>query len=246
MGFQRGQRIITDDLRLNVDATASFRANERSSWPNLVSNNDNGTFANDASFGSDPRGAFIELDGTNDYIDFGDISWVDTTDLTLSFAARLTGGSYSNDQDFITKGNHSSTRPLTIWYDIHAGSDPSVGSGNEKCLSVIVRGSNNDERIWISGPTDSIKGDKDFAIDIVIDTTNKRVHAYKDGELLMESAANSDFVGIKAVTSTLRLGIDTAGTKDMQGRFYYFRIYERCLSADEIKKNYNAVKGRFT
>ena len=245
MGVSRGSIINTDQLRLNVDATVAARSDSSNIWQNLVNGEDNGTLNNNASLSGDAKGGFISLDGTDDFIDFGDISWVDTTDLTLSFAARLTGGSYNNDQDFITKGNHSSTRPLTIWYDIDAGSTPSVGANNERCLSVIVRGSNNDERIWIAGPTDSIEGDKDFAIDIVIDTTNKRVHAYKDGELLMESGVNSDFVGIKAVTNTLRLGIDAAGVKDMEGRFYYFRIYERCLSAEEIKKNYNAVKGRF-
>ena len=79
---------------------------------------------------------------------------------------------------------------------------------------------------------------------MVIDVTNKTLLVYKNGELLM-SDTNSNFDGIKNTGDPVRLGADANEAKDLNGRIYYFRIYERCLTAAEIKRNYNSVKGRF-
>ena len=245
MGIQRGSKIITNGLSVCTDATVEFRRNPSSNTlSNLVeARSDFGTFYNNASLSSDGRGAFVELDGTDDYIDFGDISWVDTTDLTFSFAARLTAT--STDQSLLGKGTLSATRPLNVYYDNYVGSGPESNVGATKSLAVIVRGSDNDARIWLAGPSNSLVAGEDFTVDVVIDTVNKKVLVYKDGDLFLESAVNSNFVGMKATGDPIRLGADSGGAREVTGRFYYFRIYERCLTAAEIERNYNSVKGRF-
>ena len=248
MGVQRGSKIITNGLSVCTDATVEFRRNPSSNTlSNLVeARSDFGTFYNDPSLSSDGRGAFVDLDGTDDYIDFGDITWTDTTDLTFSFAARLTAT--TTDQVFFGKGTLSVTRPLNVFYDHYVGSSSESNSGSSKSISIVVRGSNNDSRIHLAGPSNCMVAGKDFTIDVVIDTVNKKVIVYKDGEPFLESAVNANFVGIKNTVDPIRVGATSgwgAPQREMAGRIYYFRIYERCLSADEVKQNYNSVKGRF-
>jgi len=238
MGLTHSPKIVTEGLVLCVDAASS--RSRGSDWVNLIPGTGyDGTLINGASFDT-PNS--IDLDGTNDYINFGDTPFVEDTDCTISFAAKI--NSTGSDQDFVTKGNHSSTQPFTVWYDAAAGSNPSVGANNTHCLTVIVRGDDNDARIWISGPTDSIAAGEICMFDIVVDVTNTKVVCYKNGSLLVESGANSDFTGIKGTTSTLRLGVDSSQVKDLNGSFYYFRVYDRTLAASEIKQNYEATKGR--
>jgi len=248
MAFQRGSKILTDSLGFCGDATVEFRKNESGkAFRNLLSTTGRdvtGTMTNDASFSYDGSGGFIDFDGTNDYVDFGDLDFIHTRDLTISFAARVDSGATSNDRAFVTKGTGSFTRPLYIYFDVAAGSTPSVGTNNSRCLAVCVRNTSNDDRIVIAGPTDSIVGDEDFTVDVVIDVTNKKLSVYKNGELLM-SDTNSEFDGIKDTSDPVRLGADSSEAKDLNGRIYYFRIYERCLTAAEIERNYNSVKGRF-
>ena len=239
MGLTHSPKIVTDGLVLCVDAASS--RSRGSDWVNLIPGTGyNGTLTNDASFSTSTNS--VDFDGTNDYVDFGDTPFVEDTDCTISFAAKI--NSTGSDQDFVTKGNHSSTHPFTAWYDAAAGTSPSVGANNTHCLTVIVRGDDNDSRIWISGPTDSIAAGEICMFDIVVDVTNTKVVCYKNGSLLMESGANSDFTGINGTTSTLRLGIDSAGAKDLNGSVFYLRIYDRTLVASEIKQNYEEVKGR--
>ena len=249
MGVQRGSKIITDDMALCSDATVELRRAPQASkvLQNLLpitGRDASGSMTNNASFQVDGKGGYIDFDGTNDYVDFGDLDFVHTRDLTISFAARVDSGATSNDRAFVTKGSGSFTRPIYIFFDVAAGSTPSVGNGNSRCLTVCIRNTSNTDRIVISGPTDSIVGDEDFTIDVVIDVTNKTLLVYKNGELLM-SDTNSNFAGIKNTGDPLRLGADADEAKDLNGRIYYFRIYERCLTAAEIKRNYNSVKGRF-
>ncbi len=245
MAINAGPDIIEDGLVLCLDA-ANINSYPKSgtTWSDLVGTND-GTLANmdAANFSSDNAGSF-NFDGTNDYVDFGDISFIEAADCTISFAAKV--NSTGTDQDFVTKGLHNSRNPFIVWYDASAGNSPSVGAGSTHCLTVLVRGSNSASMIWISSPTNSITSGEICMFDVVIDTTNKKVICYKNGSLLMESAVNSSFTGIKNSTSPLRLGVDANTAKDLNGSFFYFRAYNKVLTSDEIRQNYEATVGRFT
>jgi len=244
MACNAGPDIIEDGLVLCLDAgNNNSYPKSGTTWSDLAGAND-GTLANmdAANFSSDNAGS-LNFDGTNDYVDFGDTSFIEAADCTISFAAKV--NSTGTDQDFVTKGNHSSSHPFIVWYDASAGSSPSVGAGNTHCLTVLVRGSNNASRIWISSPTNSITSGEICMFDVVIDTTSKKVICYKNGSLLMESAVNSSFIGINNSSSPLRLGVDASTNKDLNGSFFYFRACNKVLTSDEIRQNYEATVGRY-
>lgn len=50
---------------------------------------------------------------------------------------------------------------------------------------------------------------------------------------------------INTTNSTLKLGTNNAGTLFFNGRISSVSVYKKALSADDIKKNYNAQKSRY-
>lgn len=50
---------------------------------------------------------------------------------------------------------------------------------------------------------------------------------------------------INTTNSTLKLGTNYAGTLAFNGRISQARVYNKALSADEIKKNYDGLKSKF-
>ena len=50
---------------------------------------------------------------------------------------------------------------------------------------------------------------------------------------------------INTTDSTLKLGTNPAGTLTFNGRISQARVYNKALSADEIKKNYDGLKSKF-
>jgi hypothetical protein len=50
---------------------------------------------------------------------------------------------------------------------------------------------------------------------------------------------------INTTDSVLKLGINNAGTLAFNGRISTAKVYNKALSADEIKKNYDGLKSKF-
>ena len=67
---------------------------------------------------------------------------------------------------------------------------------------------------------------------------------YKNAELLV-SHTDSNYDGIKNGTADYHLGADGSNNKDLRGTIYFFKAYNKCLSADEILQNYLATKERY-
>ena len=63
---------------------------------------------------------------------------------------------------------------------------------------------------------------------------------YLNGKL-QRTVNNSNDIGI----SSFRIGTNTSGTEPFNGGIYNIKVYDRALSADEVKQNYNAYKNRF-
>jgi hypothetical protein len=79
----------------------------------------------------------------------------------------------------------------------------------------------------------------------VVGTWDGTIHRlYADGELLGSFAPYGYSGAITAISASYFVG-GTGGGEIMNGRIAQTKIYNRALTADEIRQNYNATKGRF-
>jgi|TARA_B100001094_G_C17937833_1_gene673994 hypothetical protein len=239
MGVIYNPKIVTDGLVLCLDA-----GNKRSypgagtTWTDLRGGN-NGALANDASFNS-ANGGGIVLDGTNDYIEIQDLEETNTTNVSFSVGLKL--DNLSSDYDIISKGQHQQYRPILCFFDRGVGSPANVGAGNTNAISCLTY--DGDTQIWVSTSSNIMSADEIFILDITIDASAGTLSLYKNGTFL-NSYTNSNYDGMQNTANNFRLGADINTSKDLPGTFYFFRIYNRALTADEILQNYNATKGRY-
>jgi hypothetical protein len=240
MGTSYNPTIVTDGLVLCLDA-----ANKRSypgtgtTWTDLKGGN-NGALANDASFNSANAGGIV-LDGTNDYIEIQDLEETNMTNVSFSVGFKL--DNLSSDYDIISKGQHQQNRPILCWFDRSVGSPANVGASNTNAISCLTY--DGDTQIWVSTASNIVSADEIFILDITIDVSAGTLSLYKNATFL-NSYTNSNYDGMQNTANNFRLGADTDTAYDLPGAFYFFKIYNRTLSADEIRQNYEATVGRYS
>lgn len=239
MGTSYNPAIVTDGLVLCLDA-----ANKRSypgtgtTWTDLKGGN-NGALANDASFNSANAGGIV-LDGTNDYIEIQDLEETNMTNVSFSVGLKL--DNLSSDYDIISKGQHQQNRPILCWLDTSVGSPANVGASNTNAISCLT--TDGDTQIWVSTASNIVSADEIFILDITIDASAGTLSLYKNGAFL-NSHTNSNYDGMENTSEHFRLGADIGTQKDLPGAFYFFKIYNRALTAAEVLQNYNATGGRY-
>jgi len=238
MGVLYNSRIVTDSLVLCLDAGDKMSyPGAGTTWTDLTKNNHNGTLVNNASFNSDNGGGIV-LDGTNDYVEITDFETINSSDSSFSCALKI--DDITNDRDIITKGSHAENQPILCWFDKSVGAGQQAGNTNTISCLVAVVGT----QLWISAPSNSVSADEIFTLDITIDASIGKISMYMNGEFLV-SYTNSNYNGLKNTSDNFRLGADINANLDLPGKFYFFRIYNKCLSASEVQQNYNATKARF-
>lgn len=231
----------TEDLLLFFDAAnVKSYSGTGSSWKNMSKQKKNTTaeLKNNAKHNNAKKGR-MDMDGANDYIDIDGVSEIEFSDVTFSFAAHHE--SLDSDQVYISKGRFRRDEPFFVFFDKRAAGRWEVNSGNRNTISVAT--SDGDREICIAGPTNMIEVGEVFFIDVTIDASAGTVSLYKNGEFVV-SYTNSNYTGIED-NNDLRIGADERRNKDLDGSIYFLKIYTRCLQADEIKQNYNNLKGRY-
>ena len=238
MGCSSGPDIVEDGLVLYVDA-ASKRSypGTGSTWFDLSRNNHNGTLVNDASFNSDNGGGIV-LDGTDDRIVIDDFEDLNQTDASFSCGLKL--DTLGSDRDILVKGSHSGSSPFVLWYDESVGGGQQAG--NSSTISVLS--ADGGTQMFFSAPSSSVSAGEIFVVDVTIDASTGKISLYKNGQLLA-SQTDSDYDGMPNTSDDYYLGTDSGYNKDVLGRFYFVRAYNKCLSASEVLQNYLATKERF-
>jgi uncharacterized protein (TIGR02145 family) len=219
--------IITSGLVLHLDAgnTSSYPGSG-TTWTDLSGNNNHGTLINGPTYSSTNSGSIV-LDGSNDYIDFGNSASLraigGTTNITVSGWAYYTayGGGGQSYSVITVKGapwtwlleNYLDTFRFRI---VAGGADVSVGDVSTHQLNVWYNvvgtydGSNM--RLYING---------------VLKNTVPQT-----GTL----ATNSE---------TAKIGTWQGTDYNLTGRVSNVSIYNRVLTAAEVLENYNALRPRF-
>lgn len=229
MALVHSPSIVTNGLVLFVDA-----ANPRSyggtgtTWTDLTGNGNNGTLMNMTSdnYSKNKRGLFT-LDGINETIRFG------------------TG------QNFFPLYNFS----MEIWFRSD-GTTPTTGTvpgllGFTYGIGILVdtnrlrfRLDNGTSLPLLDTPQSYSFFDSSWHNTVIQATLNSR-SIFIDGSL----AATQSFTWsgqTRWPTNTVNLGRDNNDANYyFTGAISLFSLYNRALTADEIRQNYDALKGRF-
>jgi len=230
MGAYVGPDIVEDGLVFYIDA-ANPRSYPRSGTiVDSMIGNESGSL-DGTTYSTDGVGSF-NFDGTDDNIDFGIISEINgltsfSFNTWLTIPSQTAGDSiaFGNRDSFSTyKGIAFSTQPNPSTSTIYFYFKSNTGSGGE----------------WIAIPPASY----------IANAWNNFAITY-DGSTLTAIVNNgtpiTDNQPSKTLQSTanFRMGKDGWNSNLYEGNIGPMQIYNRALSSQEVKQNYNALKGRF-
>ena len=233
MGTSYNSSIVTDGLVLCLDA-----ANPRSyplsgnTWYDLSGNGNHGNLANSPTFNTDNGGNLL-FDGVNDYVNIPQKSIYefansDPFSLHVWFKATIESSGYGAPITHALNGGRgyyfNITGNGTFYFDYWDGSLFRGLVGSSGSISMNV---------WTH----------------VIATSASNSHTdmklYKNGTLTSYSyrgTSTPNTINYNGVP--LRVGSRGDGTY-FSGNIAQALIYNRALSADEVRRNYNATRGRY-
>lgn len=230
----------TENTSGNVVASSNlihhwkFEDTSGSTATDSVNNADPGTmtsmtFENDSVTGR--IGNALEFDGGSDYITIGDMDDIELTELSITFWAKVDHN--SGDHDFFVKGDHTTFQPILIWFDNSVGPSD-VGTGNTDTVSALVY--DGATQHWVAAPSGTLANTDWNHITVVISPTTGDLSIYVNGEL--EITNNKAWNGVQASADQVRLGSDVNQTYLLNGAMDDVRIYNKVLSASEIREIY--------
>ena len=231
MGLSHSPSIVTDGLVLCLDA-----ANARSypgtgtTWTDRSASGYDGTLTNmDASNFSGDNGGSFSFDGSNEYITMGDVSSLKlTTSFTLECWAKTTGVS-----NVRTIAGNIDTTSDNCNYRI------ALTNGNALAVGQFTSGGAF-KNTSITGPSNN--------------TWNHYALTWDNNNLIIylntiPSSANYSGFTPDTNSTNFFVGRFTAGGGSANDRWHgqqsFVKVYNRALTADEVRQNYLATKGRY-
>ena len=235
MATNGGPNIIEDGLVLAVDAanTKSYPSSG-TTWNDMVSGN-NGTLTNGPTFDSGNGGSIV-LDGSNDYVGFGDVLDLGTNDLTISTWVKLTsnlttfamfaGKAFGGAGNRYAFGLDSNEKITTVFADTTSGivsTGTSALSLNTWYMMTAVFDRSSNLSYYINDQSDTVASNPDISSKVnsdLQDTVEFRIGSYAQSDRTTPA-----FLFPGNIATTL--------------------VYFRTLSSTEVSQNYNALKSRF-
>jgi hypothetical protein len=229
MSYNTGAKVVTSGLVLCLDAGNSKSiVSGSSTWFDLSRNGNNGTLTNGAFF-SGSNGGIVSFDGTNDYV---------------------AGPTFT--------GLGSSNRTADVWFQVRSLSAPSTA---ERILTLVTDDTSTDTPALTfaysntvsslsagfgGSPYNGYVSNFSFTlstwINLVATITGNNIVVYKDN-ILIGSATNSGAVGANPILYLGRYNNFYSQYADII--ISNIKIYNRALSVEEVRQNYNATKKRF-
>ncbi len=223
MGTAAGPNLVADNLILYLDAanTNSY-SNSGTTWNDLSGNGYDATLTNGPTYNSDNGGYFI-FDGTNDHAVI-DSSFQVSTSGTYSFEAWIykTATSVNNAGMLISGGYGGDIDGIIISTEDYAISGTiRVFSLGGTCVAVYYNGVSQTLR------GDSIGTNEPFNL-------NEWIHIAVTGI----TVNNTD-------GAAHHIGQNNNNTNEFGGRISNIKLYDRTLTAAEVKQNFNKLRWRF-
>ena len=230
MGCSSGPDVVEDGLVLCLDA-ASKRSYSGSgtTWVDIVGGND-GTLTNGPTFSSENGGSIL-LDGTSEYVDFGTSNILNTTTAhTIQFWIKMLSMPSNVTPPIRIKSN---SQDLLILISARSGyQGVTIGSGGTWAQGKTLTSSDFFLNNWVNicvtynGAGSNTLGNH---------------HIYEN---LVDKSLTSGTPGLLASTTDTRFGYINSYNY-MNANISNFTIYNRALTADEIRRNYLSTKQRY-
>ena len=237
MSYNTGPKIVTDGLVLCLDAAdRNSYPGSGTSWGDLSGNGYNGTLTNGPTFSSDNAGVF-SFDGSNDYIQLlspsSRFAWTPSGDgmnyMTIDFWVKTTD---TGGRIISKPWNGNGQYNISISY---SSFQLYIGTYGVKNFSGMATG-NWENATCVVNPT--------------------QMGVYRNGSVygsfinhnITNNSPPSTNTNIPLSLMTLYpygAGAWNLPGHAVNGTLSCVRIYNRVLSADEVRRNYNATKGRF-
>ena len=230
MGIKAGPKIVKDGLIFDLDAavTRSYSGSGLTAY-GLVGGI-GATLVNGVGFTSVNSGSFV-FDGTNDFIDCG--NFLDNpTDFTV-IAWHKTSASTIIQMIVAKLVNYGSGAG---WGMFARGEIPTQG------LSFILQtnGSN-----WIVYYCSKLVNDNIWHHCAAVITNKIVTGFYVDGVSYNILSGSGGTISTISNSVNVRIGRDEANEYIFQGNISQAQLYNRALSAVEVRQLYNATKGRY-
>jgi len=216
-------RIITDGLVLCLDAanTKSY-SGSGTEWKDLSGNGNDGTLVNGVGFSGDNKGSMI-FDGVDDFVDLNNQSG----ELDLNNSEFLTF-------DFFVYPNEN--QGYILWC-----ATGSQGTRSSQQYTILFDSSN---RLSVSGGSSGAQTTEPLSVDtwyhvVMIIERNESLSLYLNSEQLLVFNPGSVRSG-----DSVRVGARIGGVY-YQGKVSSFKVYNRAFSAEEIRQNFQAMRGRY-
>ena len=232
MACNAGPDIIEDGLVLCLDAgNNNSYPKSGTTWSDLAGSN-NGTLTNGPTFDADNGGSIV-FDGTNDYVNLGDVLDVKSGDYTFGSWSRLTSLNSSNR---MIMDKRSGTDRILL-YSSHT-------------TGYIIAAIGDGSQIFLASDNIDHRGGTWRNYIFTVNRTSNLLILYRNGVLV----ASTDISGLGDQDNSINFligggyasGSSPDGAYHWQGNISNASIYNRALTADEIRQNYQATVGRYT
>ena len=227
MGFSYSPKVVTDGLVLYLDAANPLSyANGSTKWNDLSRSRNSGTLINGPSFQDNA----IVFDGTNDKVLVEDCVGVLPQRLTLELWAKAQVSAYSS---FAQIGNGSSAINNKV---VARGSNSATDSTqyfayyeNTSLTTTLTR---------LAGHSGMPTVSTEYAHHVVWFDADGTCGSYYNGEVFTSESTPADF-------NRWYIDYQDFHFNANDGSLGLVKIYNRVLSAQEVQRNYQALKSRF-
>ena len=189
-------------------------------------NGNNGTLTNGPKWTAGKSGSALQFDGVDDYVDCGESIVVENTDLTLS------AWIYVNDLS-------ADERAIIAKYDSTANSERSFLFRVETGGALSFFTHDGVTQTYKRTALDSVSIETWYHIAVVYDDSANDATIYVNSIPIPNSLQDDTLTNIQDTTTNITIGSWASANDRMDGSIDSVRIYNRALSAEEVKYHYN-------
>jgi hypothetical protein len=214
-----GRQLEIGDTTTDYYATTSTAKNRGTIWSDLSGNGNTGTLTNGVGYGNSNSGSFV-FDGVNDCV-------VVNNNASILSSTSYTKIAWFYPTSFATLNNIISGVNGLSEHAFWLAGGNTLNAGHNGSWSTVVSSTTLSLNTWYCGA-------------VTFSTTTGWV-LYLNGVQEATNLSTTTFSG----TGAILIGAFATGDFVFTGRIANTKIYNRVLSAAEVRQNFNALRGRF-